>query len=80
MKYISKQMLTNYRTGKSEHIVVKGPLVPAPDFLVGGGLIIGGLSVLLMGAFKSGADSYDASEMEAMQKLDIVGESIEDFN
>ena len=70
MQYKSKQIITNYQTGKSEHIVVKGPLVPKTDLLVGSGLMIGGLSILLMGAFKSGADSFDASEMNMMERMD----------
>jgi len=49
---------------------VKGPLVPKTDLLVGSGLMIGGLSILLMGAFKSGADSFDASEMNMMERMD----------
>lgn len=70
MQYKSKQMITNYQTGKSEHIVVNGPLISKSDLIVGSGLMIGGLSILLIGAFKSGADSFDASEMNMMERMD----------
>ena len=79
MQYKSKQMITNYQTGKSEHIVVKGPLVPLPDLIIGGILMLFGGGILLTGAFKSGADSFDSSEMDLLSDLDLIANDVSEF-
>ena len=65
--------ITNPKTGESKDIVVKSA-VPNKfkDIIIGGGLVLLGITHLTVTAFRSGADKFEAAELKTLSDLDLM--------
>lgn len=64
--------ITNPKTGETKDIVVDIlSLKNAKDFLIGGGIVLVGLSYLTISAFKNGARAFEQAEYDTLEALDL---------
>lgn len=67
--------VTNPKTGVTTDIVVKAPTTnKVRDILIGGGLILVGVTHLTRTAFRRGAVAYEVAEFVALKDADLIGE------
>lgn len=71
MKFSTKLMLANF-DGKEKRIIVKEQLLKPYEFIVGFGLIIGGVLFMTRRSFKNGAIGFDKAEVNTMVDLGII--------
>ena len=64
--------ITNPKTGETKDIVVDIlSLKNAKDFLIGGGIVLVGLSYLAISAFKNGTRAFEQAEYDTLEALDL---------
>lgn len=69
----------NDKTGEKKDIVVKSALPnKVKDMLVGGLILVLGVTYLTFTAFKNGAQKHEDAEMETLTDLGLIGEVKED--
>lgn len=66
--------ITNPGTGEYKDIVVKAVTPNSlKDILIGGGMVIMGITYLTVTAFKNGSKSFEDAELKAMYDLGLLG-------
>lgn len=65
--------ITNPKTGESKDIMVKAATPnKIKDILIGGGLVLLGITHLTMTAFRNGANKFEAAELDTLSDLDLM--------
>ncbi len=64
--------ITNPVTGKSQDILVKIKPNNVKDILIGGSLVVVGISYLTITAFKNGSNAFEEAEFNTLKDLDLL--------
>lgn len=64
--------ITNPKTGMSKDIVINALSKESlKDILIGGGIVMVGITYLALSTFKNGAKSFETAEYETLESLDL---------
>lgn len=64
--------ITNPKTGETKDIVVTALNAKnIRDFVIGGGIMLIGISYLALSAFKNGANAFEEAEYKTLEALDL---------
>lgn len=64
--------ITNPKTGMSKDIVISALSKESlKDILIGGGIIMLGITYLTLSTFKNGARAFEMAEYETLESLDL---------
>ena len=67
--------ITNPKTGETKDIVVTALSTKnIRDFLIGGAIVLIGISYLALSAFKNGATAFEAAEYATLEALDLFND------
>lgn len=65
--------ITNPKTGASKDIMVKAASPnKIKDILIGGGLVLLGITHLTVTAFRNGANKFEAAELNTLSDLELM--------
>lgn len=64
--------ITNPKTGMSKDIVINALSKESlKDILIGGGIVMVGITYLALSTFKNGAKAFETAEYEILESLDL---------
>lgn len=64
--------ITNPKTGMSKDIVINALSKESlKDILIGGGIVMVGITYLALSTFKNGAKDFETAEYETLESLDL---------
>jgi hypothetical protein len=64
--------ITNPKTGESKDILVTTlNSKTIRDFLIGGGIVLVGISYLALSTFRNGANAFEEAEYKTLEALDL---------
>lgn len=64
--------ITNPKTGMSKDIVINALSKESlKDILIGGGIVMVGITYLALSTFKNGAKAFETAEYETLESLDL---------
>lgn len=64
--------ITNSKTGVGKDVIVKAATPnKLKDILVGGGMVMMGITYLTVTAFRHGSEKYEEAELKAFSDLDL---------
>lgn len=64
--------ITNTETGAAKDVIVKAATPnKLKDILVGGGMVLIGITYLTVTAFRHGSEKYEEAEMQTFSDLDL---------
>ena len=65
--------ITNPKTGETKDIVVTTLTSKnLRDFLIGGGIVLMGISYLALSAFRNGANAFEEAEYKTLESLNLL--------
>ena len=68
--------ITNPKTGMSKDIVINALSKESlKDVLIGGGIVMVGITYLALSMFKNGARAFETAEYETLESLDLFTNS-----